>query len=990
MCYRRTLRIPLAAAVFISMALACESSPFEPKGEGERVPIGQEITDQLSGNAPAHYSFAAAPGAAYAIFLEALSGTVSLVVYDSIHPGFAANAISGPGSPPLYRNATQTMSTSSGTVYDFVVNGVPPASTARFRFVVYLINPDPESREARFNLGDTVAGETIDPIVDEDVFVLHGDAGQEFVAVAETQGPTGSGSIGLSIVDPVQYGLFGYVFADAGTPTLTTGRLRFPAAQDYRVYVSSVLSNVYPRYSGPYRFWTYLINRAPEHRPATAPVNTEVSNEHIDIAGDVDEFTFSAAANTEFNAFLQSTHQFQLEVARVGQDLFALVPGTEAADTALFAHATGRFQIPQSGTYVVRISGTQNSRIADTGSYRWYLYPIDRRPEHVPAALVAGDTVSGENIALPGDIDEFTFSGSAGREFNVSLQATNGSSDTRLQLEVLNDAGAVVATAQSAGSDTVLMNQVTGRFALQSTGTYRIRVSGVETVTNSDRGPYRLSLFSIDRRPEHVPQALTLGDSISGEALDVSGDIDEFTVTVPDTTGANLVFQFDGDTTSYGWATAQLIDAASGQVVSATSNARPGERVSAGRLTLHPGRYIVRVDGFQTQSRSTSRGPYRLWLYGFSLGPEAVADTFAVGDTVAGESIAPWGDVDTFHFHGNRGQHVNLKFQGLDPSSSAELVASMTTPGPYDAYPNAAVYSSAAASALDDHQTMRIELPVTGWYNLTVLGIGGATQVPYRFAIVTEDSLPEQVSAALAPGDSVMTEAIDRPGDWDQFTVTATPGQELGLVYDGRFAYDGDFAYIRAIDPGTGDTLTGTVGQFKKFTGPFRVPPGGRVNVAVFEPGGFYRSCADATCGGAFGLTGRYGLHVVPVNRAPEAAAAAYTLGDTVSSEAIDYIGDIDEFTVSGTPGDTLHAFFRMLAPPEMNETSHGVSVEMFDPLSGQPSTRSSASYFGTSQLYPVGSFVVPPSGSFVIRFRGTGFWGEDITTGPYQFLIIR
>jgi len=85
-----------------------------------------------------------------------------------------------------------------------------------------------------------------------------------------------------------------------------------------------------------------------------------------------------------------------------------------------------------------------------------------------------------------------------------------------------------------------------------------------------------------------------------------------------------------------------------------------------------------------------------------------------------------------------------------------------------------------------------------------------------------------------------------------------------------------------------------------------------------------------------------------------------------------------------------LHAFFRMLAPPEMNETSHGVSVEMFDPLSGQPSTRSSASYFGTSQLYPVGSFVVPPSGSFVIRFRGTGFWGEDITTGPYQFLIIR
>src|SRR5204862_5572506 len=187
-------------------------------------------------------------------------------------------------------------------------------------------------------------------IVDEDVFVLHGDAGQEFVAVAETQGPPGSGSVALNVVDPVQYGLFGYVFADAGTPTLTTGRLRFPATQDYRFYFGSVLSNVYPRYSGPYRFWTYLINRAPEHRPATAPVNTEVSNEHIDIAGDVDEFTFSAAANTEFNALLQSTHQFQLEAARVGQDLFAMVSATEAADTAPLSQSSGRFRRPQSRT----------------------------------------------------------------------------------------------------------------------------------------------------------------------------------------------------------------------------------------------------------------------------------------------------------------------------------------------------------------------------------------------------------------------------------------------------------------------------------------------------------------------------------------------------------------------------------------------------------------------------------------------------------------
>jgi hypothetical protein len=37
-----------------------------------------------------------------------------------------------------------------------------------------------------------------------------------------------------------------------------------------------------------------------------------------------------------------------------------------------------------------------------------------------------------------------------------------------------------------------------------------------------------------------------------------------------------------------------------------------------------------------------------------------------------------------------------------------------------------------------------------------------------------------------------------------------------------------------------------------------------------------------------------------------------------------------------------------------------------------------------------VGSFAVPASGSFLIRVRGTGTWGEDITTAPYEFFIRR
>jgi len=140
------------------------------------------------------------------------------------------------------------------------------------------------------------------------------------------------------------------------------------------------------------------------------------------------------------------------------------------SDTALFTHADR--SIPGTGRRHVRgaRAGTAPSQIADTGAYRLFLYPIDRRPEHVSATITPGDTISGEQIDRPGDIDEFTFSGVAGEEFNTFFQAENGSPETSLQLEVVDGAGTVLRTVQSVGTDTSLLRQVTGRFALQARG----------------------------------------------------------------------------------------------------------------------------------------------------------------------------------------------------------------------------------------------------------------------------------------------------------------------------------------------------------------------------------------------------------------------------------------------------------------------------------------------------------------------------------------
>ncbi len=972
-----------AAALITGAFVACES-PFEPRGEGERVPIGLVIEGRTSVDSIRTYSLAAEPKQLFVVFLEALQGGVYLDVRDSARGFVTAELVASAGGPTLEQNATNVFGAANGAVYRISVAPTTTGAAARFQFKVYAIDTMPELVQDVLSFGDTVTGETIDPMVDLDWFHAHGVADQEIVTVVEPDGPAGSGSVFLTVIDESANGFLGYVFADAGTANrLTTGRMRLIATHDYLFAFGSVTSNAYPRYRGPYRFWTYRINRAPEHRGASIPFDTEIRTERIDRAGDIDEFTFVANPGADFNAFVQSSSRaVQLEIAPPTGPAFAAA-GSVTTDTSLFAHATNPFQITQAGTYIVRVSGANPYQVADTGGYRFYLYAIDRRPEHVPQSIAPGDTVTGEDIGLPGDIDEFTFSGAAGDEFEASFQALNGSAETRLQLDVLDSTGTILRWAQSVGTDTSLLRQVTGRFALPVAGTYRLRISGVPSYgPDLNGGAYRLVLYRIDRRPEALPQTLAFGDSLSGESIDVPGDVDEFHVTVSDSSGANLAIAAESPLDA--GLPVQLVDSATGQVVASASTPQVGTRAASGRIRLAPGKYIVRVGSSgDIYDRSTLHGPYRLWLYRFGFGPEAVSDTFAVGDTVSGESIEPWGDEDRFHFYGRRGQHVNVAVQGLAGSSAGSFQTVISPPGgsPAPGWPNATLVSPTATAALADHQTMRLDLPATGWYGLSVSGGTIADRGAYRFVVESLPSGPEQVNAGLVPGDSVTTEPIDPLGDWDEYVVTATSGQDLEIVYDGR---QGGYPYLRAFDPVTGDTLAGTAGPVLRIAGPFRVPPIGQFHVALFEPGGFYRFCYT-TCD-AFHFVGPYAFKVVPVNLAPESVPAPYTVGDTVRGEAIASVGDVDQFTSSATPGEQLAPFFRLTTQAVVDSA---LALEIVDPGTGAILWGYGAAYFGTSYGSTFSPFTVPASGSFVIRVRAYGYFEElGFGTGGYEFFV--
>ena len=816
---------------------------------------------------------------------------------------------------------------------------------------------------------------------------MYGEAGQEVVAVAEALAPAGSGVLDLAVWDPGTRDLLSYVFADAGSPARsTTGRFKLPTSRDYRFDFRPVLGN-FPRYRGPYRFWSYLIDRAPEHRAAVVPVGSEVRGEIIDRAGDVDEFTFAAAPGAEFNAFLQSARAFQLEIAPGSGPTLAFATSA-ASDTSLFAHATGRFTVAEGGLYVARVSGADSHFLADTGSYRFFLYPVDRRPEHVLAAIAPGDTVVGEAIDRPGDVDEFTFSGAAGEEFTAFLQARSGSPNTYLQLDVLASGDTRLGGVSSSGTDTSLLRQVTGRFALSTTGTYRLRVSGTRDRTDPDRGPYRLLLYKVNPRPETAPDTLALGDSVSRESIDVPGDVDEWRVTVPDSTGVDLVVQRGPDGPE-GVLTAQLLDA-TGRAVASAYSFGPGFGTAGldqtGRLALAPGTYTVRVDGSWL-----FRGSYRVWLYAFKFGPESVRDTFAIGDTVAGESIDPLGDVDRFRFYAMRGHHVNIAFQAL----GGPLAASLWSPR-FAVEPGwrGTVGSPSAAASLRDHQSMRVDLAETGWYMLEV-GEGSSPKPgptergPYRFTVELLGTSPEGVPSALVPGDSVTGEAIDAPGDWDEYALRAAAGQDLNIVF--QTPGSPGYPWLIALDPTTGDTLAWVVGQsFERAVGPFRAPASGEVRIVVAERRGeYFGSCYDATCGNVFRFVGPYRFRVVAVNRAPENVPSSFALGDTVRGEAIFPAGDIDEFTSTDTPGEAVSPWWRLTANPL--PIGSLISLEVVDPATGTVLAGRGASLVGSGpQYWSPGSFVVPPAGAYLIRVRGGGTFGDEVGTAPYEFFVKR
>ncbi len=321
-------------------------------------------------------------------------------------------------------------------------------------------------------VGDTSAAEPTHPN-DLDLFVVPLQAGREYAASAlgnvsfTAQGPAG----------PLEY-------SDENHPRGPQLLLAPTASGDHRFRVAT--GSLTPL---GYRFMVHELDRTPESIPDTLVAGDTTGVEWFEFNGDQDDLAIGLAPGRYFRleGFLTPGTLGTLG-AWVGAGNAILAYSTNSGDWT-----TERAQVPPGGGVRVILQDylTTTDTTARPG-YRLRLVEILAAPESRPAVIAPGDSIVGESIGDPYDLDEYQFSVVSSGTYSVRMQTTAGSCGEdadRLWLFVEAPGGRVGAFLS--GTDAT----PAGTVSLMAGTTYTIRVEAVSPAPGScTRQPYKAKL----------------------------------------------------------------------------------------------------------------------------------------------------------------------------------------------------------------------------------------------------------------------------------------------------------------------------------------------------------------------------------------------------------------------------------------------------------------------------------------------------------------
>jgi hypothetical protein len=191
-----------------------------------------------------------------------------------------------------------------------------------------------------------------------------------------------------------------------------------------------------------------------------------------------------------------------------------------------WTHGTDHIVLPEDGDYPIDITGG-NIRRDNEGAapYRVIVQRVSRAVEHHSAAEIAvGDSVVDERLDDWNDLDEFTVAGAPGQLVSASVSAAPSTMGVRL--EAVDPA--TRETLAYTSSNAMRPTGVTLPFALDSSGAAAIRIYRATDVIPGEVGPYVFAVHAFSAAPEKTSAAIAIGDTVRGESIDPTGDVDEY------------------------------------------------------------------------------------------------------------------------------------------------------------------------------------------------------------------------------------------------------------------------------------------------------------------------------------------------------------------------------------------------------------------------------------------------------------------------------
>jgi len=284
-----------------------------------------------------------------------------------------------PGSPQC-QYQTRRFTPAVDGFFSIVVHssgGGMPDRHGPYRLAALPYPVTPETAPSDIQPGDSVTTEKMDETGDVDEFHLIAPPGTVFQTwIANyTNGMLQVQALYPGTVDTLKTWATNYpvtVFGRVTTPASGQVNLRFFEERPVGDY--GILRGL--GVVGPYTFWTRVVNRAPESVPAAIAIGDTIQGEKLDYEGDIDEFTFADTAGDTVQAYLQFPNGFigipgvRLDVVAPDGTILGTVSGFNPT-TNLEDMTTGRFRLPVTGTYTVRVQPVNDMQEASVGAYRF-------------------------------------------------------------------------------------------------------------------------------------------------------------------------------------------------------------------------------------------------------------------------------------------------------------------------------------------------------------------------------------------------------------------------------------------------------------------------------------------------------------------------------------------------------------------------------------------------------------------------------------------